>query len=157
MMFSPEMKQAAADDAKDNNWPQGSLNYAVVTLNGAKCCECFQIVYSNPQNSAVSATAPKAIIGQNFNQGGTNNAFDLFMGKGGLGAQQAGCSKRYSTYPGTGEPNTGGIKATNLAECKTLSSPACVTAVTNQCSMIKASTPAVEKTTQNSCLETNLA
>ena len=160
MMFSPEMKQAAADDAKDSNWPQGSFNYAVVTLNGAKCCECFQIVYSNPQNSAVSGvTPPKAVIGQNFNQGGANNAFDVFMGKGGLGAQQAGCPKMYSTYPNIGEPNTGGIKATNMSECKgaAISSQACVTAVTNQCTMIKSSTASVEKTTQNSCVEGNLA
>ena len=65
----------------------------------------------------------------------------------------------YSTYPNTGEPNSGGIKATNMGECKgaALSSQACVTAVTNQCTMIKASTASVEKTTQNSCIEANLA
>jgi hypothetical protein len=161
MLFSPEMKQAAADDAKDNNWPADSFNYGVATLNGAKCCECYQIVYAAPQNGQISAPPPRALIAQNFNQGGAANAFDVFMGKGGEGAQTAGCSKMYSTYPSAGEPNAGGIRATTTSGCtgtgSPLSSQACVTAVTNQCEMIKASSSYVQTTSQTSCIEGNLA
>ena len=67
----------------------------------------------------------------------------------------------YSTYPSTGEPSGGGIKATSTAGCTgmgaSLSSDACVSAVTNACEMIKASSSYVQQTTQTSCIETNLA
>jgi hypothetical protein len=51
------------------------------------------------------------------NTGGAQNAFDVFMGKGGEGAQTNGCSKLYSSYPGTGEPYGGGIRAHGLRGC----------------------------------------
>jgi hypothetical protein len=159
MLFSPEMKQAEADDGADNSWPAGSFNYGVATLNGAACCDCFQIVYSSPQNSQTQATAPKPLIVQNFNQGGAPNAFDVFMGKGGEGAQTNGCPQMYSTYPSIGEPSGGGITAQSISACAgdNLSSQACVSAVTSDCDQIQASSSYLQTTTQNSCIETNSA
>ncbi len=159
MVFSPEMKQAEADDGADNNWPAGSFNYGVATLNGAACCDCFQIVYSSPQNSQTQATPPKPLIVQNFNQGGAPNAFDVFMGKGGEGAQTNGCPQMYSSYPSTGEPSGGGITAQSISACagNDLASQACVSAVTSDCDQIQASSSYLETTTQNSCIETNSA
>lgn len=159
MVFSPEMKQAEADDGADNNWPVGSFNYGVATLNGAACCDCFRIVYSSPQNGQTQATPPKPLIVQNFNQGGAPNAFDVFMGKGGEGAQTNGCSQMYSTYPSTGEPNGGGITAQSIGACtgSALSSQACVSAVTSSCDQIQASSSYLQTTTQDSCIETNAA
>jgi hypothetical protein len=159
MVFSPEMKQAEADDASDNSWPAGSFNYGVATLDGAACCDCYQMVYSSPQNSAVQATPPKPLIVQNFNQGGAPNAFDVFMGKGGEGAQTNGCPQMYSTYPSTGEPSGGGITAQSISACggNNLSSQACASAVTSDCDQIQASSSYLETTTQNSCIETNNA
>jgi hypothetical protein len=161
MLFSLEMKQAAADDAKANNWPAGSFNYGVATLNGAACCSCYQIVYGTEQNTQYSYPPPKPLIIQNFNTGGENNAFDVFMGKGGEGAETQGCSKLYTTYPTIGEPNNGGIRASSIAACGTtpsaLASTACVSAVTSDCDEIEASTAYVTTTTQSSCIEANSA
>jgi hypothetical protein len=98
---------------------------------------------------------------QNFNTGGAWNAFDIFMGKGGEGAQTSGCSKLYTAYPGTGEPNGGGIRASSLPQCgKTtaaVASASCVSAVTADCDQIQASTPYVTTTTQTSCIASNNA
>jgi hypothetical protein len=155
------MKQAAADDEAANGWPQGSFNYGVATLNGAACCSCYQIVYGTPMNAGLSYNPPKPLIVQNFNQGGGANAFDIFMGKGGEGAQTNGCSKLYSSYPGTGEPYGGGIRASSIAACAPgeaqLASAACVSAVTSQCDQIQASSSYVQTTTQTSCIEANSA
>ncbi len=159
MLFSSEMKQAAADDASANGWPAGSFNYGVATLDGANCCECYQIVYSALQNGQTSAPPPKPLIVQNFNQGGAPNAFDVFMGKGGEGAQTSGCAQLYTTYPSTGEPNGGGITASSISACTGagVSSQACVSAVTSACDQIQASSSYVTTTTQNSCIESNSA
>ena len=159
MLFSSEMKEAAAADATANGWPAGSFNYGVATLDGAACCSCFQLVYETPTNTAIKYSPPKPLIVQNFNQGGAPNAFDVFMGKGGEGAQTAGCSKLYSSYPTTGEPNSGGVRASNISACgmteATLATPACLAAVTSACDQIMASSSYVQDTTQDSCIEAN--
>ena len=36
MLFSPEMIQAAKDDAAANSWPGDAFNYGVATLDGGK-------------------------------------------------------------------------------------------------------------------------
>lgn len=161
MLFSLEMKAAAAADATANGWPAGSFNYGVATLDGAACCSCYQIVYENPQNSGDTYSPPKPLIIQNFNQGGAPNAFDVFMGKGGEGAETQGCSKLYNGYPTTGEPNGGGITVESISACGTTSSSvassACVSAVTSACDQIQGQNAYVTTTTQNSCIETNSA
>jgi hypothetical protein len=153
------MRQAAAADEAANSWPPGSFNYGVATLNNAACCACYQIVYSAPQNGQLMVAPPKPLIVQNFNQGGAPNAFDIFMGKGGEGANTSGCSQLYTTYPTIGEPGGGGITATAISGCgtkaATLSSAACVSALTSECDMIQASSSYVTTTTQFSCIETN--
>jgi hypothetical protein len=168
MLLSSEMREAAAADEAANSWPAGSFNYGVATLNGAACCACFQIVYSAPQSGQLTVPPPKPLIVQNFNQGGAPNAFDIFMGKGGEGANSSGCTQLYSTYPTIGEPGGGGITATSISACgtttgttgttaATLSSAACVSAVSSECDMIQASSSYVTTTTQYSCVETNSA
>jgi hypothetical protein len=118
-------------------------------------------VYENLQDSSFAYTPPKPLIVQNFNQGGAQNAFDVFMGKGGEGAQTQGCSKLYTSYPSTGEPGNGGIRASSTAGCgkseATLASSACVSAVTSACDQIMASSSYVTTTTQTSCIEANSA
>ena len=160
MLFSGEMKQAAADDEAANGWPAGSFNYGVATLNGADCCACYQLVYDTPPNN-LTYTPPKPLIIQNFNEGGANNAFDVFMGKGGEGAQTSGCPQLYTTYPSTGEPNGGGITASAISACVTtesaLASSACVSDVAGECDQIVGNNAYITTTTQNSCVEANSA
>jgi hypothetical protein len=93
--------------------------------------------------------------------GGANNAFDLFMGKGGMGAQTQGCSKMYSTFPSVGEPNGGGIRASSTSGCGTssssLSSSACTSAISSACQQIQAASAYVQSTTRASCIDANTA
>jgi hypothetical protein len=155
------MKEAAAADATANGWPAGSFNYGVATLNGAACCSCFQLVYSTPTNTTLKYSPPKPLIVQNFNQGGAPNAFDVFLGKGGEGAQTKGCASLYSSYPSIGETNMGGIRASNIMACgttdATLESAACVSTIASDCQQIMASSSYVQQTTQESCIEANSA
>jgi hypothetical protein len=159
MLFSPEMKQAAYDDEVSHGWPVGSFNYGVATLNGAQCCACYQIVYGAPTQAGLGYSAPKPLIIQNFNTGGAQNAFDVFMGKGGEGAQTNGCSKLYTSFPGTGEPYGGGIRASSITACgttdATLSSSACTSTIASECDQIQGQSSYVTTTTQNSCIEAN--
>jgi hypothetical protein len=161
MLLSSEMREAAAADESANGWPAGAFNYGVATLDGAACCACYQIVYGTPQNGQLTYPAPRPLVIQNFNMGGAPNAFDVFMGKGGEGANTTGCSKLYSSYPSVGEPNGGGITASAISACgsktATLESSACVSAVTSECDMIQASSSYVATTTQFSCIEANSA
>jgi hypothetical protein len=160
MLFSGEMKQAAADDGAAKGWPAGAFNYGVATLDGADCCACYQIVYDAPPNG-LGYTPPKPLIIQNFNQGGAPSAFDVFMGKGGEGANTAGCPQLYTSYPSTGEPNSGGITASSIQDCvKTetaLASSACVSDVTSACDQIEGNNSYITTTTQTSCIEGNSA
>jgi hypothetical protein len=159
MLFSSEMREAAAADEAANGWPPGSFNYGVATLNGAACCSCFQIVYGTLQNTADSFAPPRPLIVQNFNTGGAPNAFDVFMGKGGEGGNTAGCAMLYPSYPSIGEPNGGGIRASSIAACgkttASLESAGCVAAVTADCQMIMGQSSYVTQTTQYSCIEAN--
>jgi hypothetical protein len=164
MLFSLEMKQAAADDAAANGWPVGSFNYGVATLDGAACCSCYQVVYDDPQNPADTYSPPKPLIIQNFNTGGAPMAFDVFMGKGGEGAETQGCAKLYTNYPTTGEPGGGGITVSppaGMPACgttsSTVASAACVSAITGECDEIQGQNAYVTTTTQNSCIESNSA
>jgi hypothetical protein len=160
MLFSGEMKQAAADDEAANSWPAGSFNYGVATLDGADCCACYQIVYSTP-SASLGYTPPTPLIIQNFNQGGAPNAFDVFMGKGGEGANTAGCPELYTTYPSIGEPNGGGITASAISACVTtesaLASSACVSGIAGECDQIVGNNTYITTTTQTSCVEANSA
>src|ERR1017187_3110153 len=101
MLFSDEMIQAARDDGL------AGFNYAVVGHdldNGGidgnysnSCCQCYQLVFSLPENTAQvngnGASAipiPPPLVVQSFNTaaGGGHN-FDVFMGAGaGFGRQK---------------------------------------------------------------------
>jgi hypothetical protein len=159
MLLSSEMREAAAADESANGWPAGAFNYGVATLNGAACCACYQIVYGAPQDGQLAYTPPRPLIIQNFNTGGAPGAFDVFMGKGGEGANTTGCSALYTSYPTIGEPNGGGINAAAISACGTttagLESSGCVSTVTSECDTIQAASSYVETTTQFSCIEAN--
>jgi len=172
---SSEMAQAAVDDFG----AAPPFNYAIVGhdvdqngLDGtatSACCQCYQLVYSLPENEAqvngggASAIAiPKPVIVQAFNTsaGGGQN-FDLFMGAGGFGSFNA-CDPAfssmkspsglylYSSFPEEGEPGSGGVNAaTQLAGCKTnenlvtaatLSSATCVSNIDSACMSFASST-----------------
>ncbi len=172
---SAEMLQAAVDDFG----AAAPFNYAIaghdVDMNGldgtarSSCCQCYQLVYSLPENEAqvmgngASAIAiPKPLIVQAFNTsaGGGQN-FDIYMSAGGFGGFNA-CDPAfsgmksasglylYSTFPEQGEPGSGGLNAaTQLDGCKngqnlvtaaTLSSATCVSNITNACHLFASST-----------------
>lgn len=172
---SSEMAQAAIDDFGASP----PFDYAIVGhdvdqngLDGtakSACCQCYQLIYNLPENEArvngngASAIAiPRPLIVQAFNTaaGGGQN-FDVFMGAGGFGANNA-CDPNfsqlksqsgrylYSTFPEQGEANAGGVNAaTQLAGCKdnnnlvsaaTLSSSTCQANVQSACSMFASST-----------------
>lgn len=148
LQFSPEMEQAAEDDATRYSWGAGPFGYAVVghdtdATEGSvddpgksPCCQCYQLVFDTPgenqlndQTTMVSTiTPPKPLIVQAFNTGATTKTFDIFMGAGGLGAFNAcapgggGVAAQYTAYPSAGQPNGGGVKAVgefgNNTACK---------------------------------------
>jgi hypothetical protein len=113
MMFADEMAQAAKDDAAYYGWSndgQAPFEYAVVghdtdsDPNGvddpgkSPCCQCYQLIPSEPEQQVKdqmsmqsSVPLPKPLIVQAFNTGATTKTFDVYMGHGGLGAQNA-CS-----------------------------------------------------------------
>lgn len=157
MLFSPEMMKAAADDAKDNSWPAGSFNYGVATIDGKPCCSCWQLAYGTPKTLKASVPTPKPLIIQMFNSAADGNV-DVFMGKGGMGVMTQGCPKLYTTYPDTGEPMMGGIRATNLDQCgkgDSLSSDTCISTIDTECKKIQAASAMLTSTTQNSCIQAN--
>ncbi|MGC4063312.1 MAG: hypothetical protein QM784_01390 [Polyangiaceae bacterium] len=162
MLFSPEMIQAAKDDAAANGWPGDAFNYGVATLDGEACCSCFQVVYDKPTYlKTTNITPPKSLVVQMFNTGAGGHV-DVFMGKGGMGAFQQGCPRMYSTFPDTGEnPWNGGIRASNMSACGTeassLSSSTCSSAVKTECDKIVGKSDAVTTTTRTSCVQANSA
>ena len=162
MLFSPEMLQAEKDDAADNGWPSDAFNYGVATLDGEACCSCFQVVYDKPTYlKTTTIKPPKPLIVQMFNTGAGGHV-DVFMGKGGMGAFQAGCPRMYATFPDIGEnPWNGGIRASNLSACGTeasdLSSTTCTSAIKAECDKIQGASTAVTSTTQTSCVRANSA
>jgi hypothetical protein len=89
------------------------------------------------------------------------------MGDGGYGANNAcaGVSNAmYTSFPDQGGNYAGGVKATRYAQCASggrytaasIGSATCQSYVASQCDAIKASSTAVQTTTQNSCIESNL-
>lgn len=195
LLFSDEFLQAAIDDGNT------TFNYGIVGHdvdkggvdgnNADACCQCYQIIFDypkenqvwvDPNDSANPVTAvppPKPMIVQSFNTGtaGPGN-FDIYMGAGGLGANNGcfsvGGSKspaglyQYVGYPAAGQPGGGGVKAAgefgNQTACKTntswvteetISSAGCVEKITSACNEIKATDAAQEAAARRSCIQSN--
>lgn len=186
MLFSPEFAQASRDDAQANGW-SSAFNYAVAGhdadpsgvdsgMAGTEaCCECYQLVFDQPNSEYSSAAPPKPLIVQTFNTaaGGGQN-FDLFMGAGGFGAFNACISGSstalgflYSAFPPDGEPGNGGIKVVNIDSCKdssafgeatptSIGSSACQTTIAGKCNVAVGTTSdLLTTTTRTSCIDSN--
>ena len=86
------------------------------------------------------------MIVQAFNTGaGGGKNFDIYMGAGGEGANTAGCSRQYTTYPTIGQPNNGGIRAQSVSQCvgamnmyssTSIATMSCQSAIATDCAMI---------------------
>jgi hypothetical protein len=198
MLFADEMLQAAKDDWNSATPP---FNYAVaghdpdtsgIDPNGSTCCQCYQLVFSTPSPSmdvegCVNANCdagsavpvPPPLVVQVFNLGATTQTFDLFMGAGGFGGNDAcaavGSSTSpsgkylYTAFPSDGEPSGGGVKVSLQdppwpADCKTsvnyvtadtLGSAACQGQVAAECGKISAPSQSLTTTTVRSCEESN--
>lgn len=190
MLFSDEMEQAAKDDAASYGWStdgESPFTYAIVGhdldtnsaldsgVSGNTCCQCYQLIPSASESQASSLPLPKPMIVQSFNTGASTTTFDVFMGGGGLGANDActqggpGPGHQYTSYPSAGQPFGGGISAVaqfgNGTACKdqtsavtpeTLSSAACQTAIAEACEQIVADDhPEITELTQHSCVQGN--
>ena len=198
ILFGDEMLQAAKDDWQADAPP---FNYAIVGHdqdtggidgNVGTCCQCYELVFDRPsptmddeacvnamcdQGSAVQVPPP--LIVQAFDFGATTTTFDIFMGAGGFGANNA-CDPHgnpqsqsgkylYTAFPDAGEPNGGGVKVVLQdppwpADCETnqnwltdatLSSTACQNAVAAQCTMTQATSATVANETIRSCEESD--
>jgi hypothetical protein len=194
MLFADEMVRAAKDDAALYGWStngESPFEYAVVghdtdsDPNGvddpgkSPCCQCYQLVFYEPEQQVKdqmtqepTVVLPKPLIVQAFNTGATTKTFDVYMGHGGLGAQNA-CSpdsppNQYSSYPLDGQPNGGGIKAVgewgnnsacknqyNLVTAETLSSDACQAKIEAACNQIESETSWITEVTRRSCIASN--
>lgn len=195
LLFSDEFLQAAIDDGNT------AFNYGIVGhdvdkggvdgTNADACCQCYQIIFDYPKENQVwvdpndsanpvsAVPPPKPMIVQSFNTGtaGPGN-FDIYMGAGGLGANNGcfsvGGSKspaglyQYIGYPAAGQPGGGGIKAAgefgNQSACKTetswvteatISSSGCVDKITSACNEIEATDPAQQAAARRSCIQSN--
>jgi hypothetical protein len=169
MVYSPEMKQAEADDfgnAANPDFVYGTVGHDADNGgldSGNTCCQCYQLVFTTPKDPVSGVPAPKPMIVQAFNTaaGGPKN-FDIYMAMGGYGNFN-GCSNgMYSSVPTIGEPGLGGIRVENLSQCSnngytlaSVSSDACQAAVMSTCDMIKSNNGTIQSTSQNSCIETN--
>jgi len=187
LLFSPEMEQAVADDGLTG------FHYAVVGHDVDKggidgqadsaCCQCYQLVFSLPENvaqvggnGAAAIPIPPPLVVQSFNTsaGGGRN-FDVFMGAGGFGAFNA-CDPNasmtsasgkylYTQFPPEGEPGAGGVNAaTQLAACKgtdnlvsteSLSSTTCQAEVATSCGKFKSSSTTMTNESITSCTQSN--
>ncbi len=162
MVFSPEMKQAAADDSGMDDPP---FTYAVVGFDGpsdgnSTCCECWQLVYDTP-SGASGVARPKPVIAQVFNTGvGKKNSFDLYMASGGHGNFN-GCTANgtlYSGYPDQGGDWQGGTRASRFPECQAgYGLESCTAKIEAECNQIEADSDLVESTSRISCIQTNQA
>ena len=187
MVFSDEMAQAALDDGNVG------LNYAVVGhdsdtggIDGnvtVSCCQCYQLVFSLPENvaqvgggGASAIPIPPPLVVQSFNTsaGGGKN-FDVFMGAGGFGAfnacdpnasmKSASGKYLYTQFPTEGEPGAGGVNAaTQIAGCKsdknqatteTLSSSTCQSNVATACGKFKSTSDVMTAQSIRSCTQSN--
>jgi len=193
ILFSDQMKQAAALDGNS------AFNYGIVGhdadaggIDGnatSACCQCYQLVYDYPSDRDTQARAnpndpnntqsgitpvPPPLIVQSFNMGATTDSFDLFMGAGGFGANNA-CDPNgtpqdnsgqyiYTSFPKDGADN-GGVKgATKYTECKTqvqwvttasLSTDACQSKIQTACNQIVAPSKTTTDDTVRSCIQSN--
>lgn len=195
LLFGDEMLQAAKDD-----WGSAPpFNYAIVGHNAdmagidgnvATCCQCYELVFDRPspsmdnegcvnadctQGSAVPVPPP--LIVQAFDFGAPSSTFDVFMGAGGFGANNA-CDPNgsptsqsgkylYTAFAPDGEPNGGGVKVTLQdapwpADCKTnlnyittatVSSAVCQGEVAAECAKIQAAAPNIAAETVRSCTQ----
>jgi hypothetical protein len=186
MLYSDEMVQAASDDGL------AGFNYAVVGhdmdsggIDGNynnSCCQCYQLVFSLPENiaqvngnGAAAIPIPPPLIVQTANTaaGGGKN-FDVFMGAGGFGAfnacdpsssQKSASGKYlYTQFPPEGEPGSGGVNAaTQIPSCQskslvttdTLSSKTCQDAVATACGRFASSSPRMTQESIASCKQSN--
>jgi hypothetical protein len=186
MLYSDELAQASVDDGLDG------FNYAVVGHDldsggvdgnyANSCCQCYQLVFSLPENvaqengsGASAIPIPPPLVVQSFNTsaGGGKN-FDVFMGAGGFGAfnacdpnssQKSASGKYlYSQFPPEGEPGSGGVNAAtqipacqdkNLVTTASLSSTACQGAVTTACKKFASSSTQITDVSIRSCTESN--
>jgi len=174
LVFSPEFKVAETDDFASPTNPQ--FVYGVVghdkdsggidpESGSNACCQCYQLVFTSPRDNVTGVATPKPMIVQAFNTGaGGGKNFDIYMGAGGEGANTAGCSKQYTSYPTLGQPNNGGIRAQNVSQCagtggalssSSIATMSCQSAIASDCQMITASNAAVQSSTQVSCQETS--
>jgi hypothetical protein len=193
ILFGDEMTQAAKDDFG----PTPPFNYAIVghdpdqaldqngTSGTRSCCQCYQLVFDVPneaeaqvagQSSGASAVpVPPPLVVQAFNTsaGGGQN-FDVYMGAGGFGANNA-CDPNfsqksasgkylYTSFPEVGEGGNGGEKAAivpacdtneNLITTDTLSSTACQSQIASDCGEIAAASSSVAEETIQSCIQSN--
>jgi hypothetical protein len=186
MLFSDEMAQAALDDGN------AGLNYAVVGhdadtggIDGnvtVSCCQCYQLVFSLPENvaqvngnGAAAIPIPPPLVVQSFNTaaGGGKN-FDIFMGAGGFGAFNA-CDPNasmksnsgkylYTAFPPEGEPGSGGVNAaTQITSCSSkslvttasLSATTCQTDVATACAKFKSGSTTMTTESIRSCTQSN--
>jgi hypothetical protein len=174
MVFSPEFKQAAADDWQMSDPPfvYGAVGHdkdsgALDTNSGNTCCQCYQLVFTSPRDPVSGVATPKPMIVQAFNTaaGGAKN-FDIYMAMGGYGSNSAGCPAMYSMVPSIGEPNNGGVRAQNLQQqcassmgqfsATTVAAQMCQDAIGAQCAMIQSTSSATnQSTSQGSCIEAN--
>jgi len=174
MVFSPEFKQAAADDfgsATDPPFVYGTVGHDPDTASGGvdsnsnTCCECYQLVFTTPRDPVSGVPTPKPMIVQTFNTaaGGAKN-FDIYMAMGGYGANAAGCMGMYSMIPTVGEPSNGGIRVENLSQCSvmnqfteaSIASSSCQSALMSTCDMLQSTkSSSVQATSQGSCIEAN--
>lgn len=191
MLFSTEMLQAARDDAAMYGWEndgESPFNYGVVghdpDIGGvddgpSSCCQCYQIVYVNPEPSSPKPPElpyPKPLIVQSFNTAASGpKGFDVFMGAGGYGAFNSCYDDpdfgnttnfdefMYDEYPYQ-NPGSGGISFLRYPECiggwpptvEALQSSACQDKIKEMCdqALVNASQQVTEDT-RRSCIEGN--
>jgi hypothetical protein len=173
MLFSPEMKQAAMADwgSGDPPFVYGAVGHdpdpGGVDGPSDTCCQCYQLVFDTPQ-TATGLSIPKPMIVQAFNtQAGGGKNFDVYMGDGGYGANNA-CAgvanAMYTAFPDQGGNYAGGVTPTRYTQCESggrytalsIGSSTCQDYLSSQCDAIQSASSMVENTTQNSCIEANL-
>jgi hypothetical protein len=171
MVFSPEMKAAAADDftgtSANPQFVYGVVGHdkdsgGVDGQSGSTCCQCYQLVFVSNSDNVSGVATPKPMIVQAFNTGAGTKNFDIFMGDGGEGAFTNGCTNGlYSNYPSLGQPSNGGIRALTVSQCSSsgkvsaasVAAASCQSAIMSECDMITSNSSSVQSTTQNSCIE----
>jgi hypothetical protein len=170
MVYSPELKQAEADDfgsATDPGFVYGVVGHDAdqggLDSSSNSCCQCYQLVFTSPRDPVSGVPTPKPMIVQAFNTGaGGGKNFDIYMAMGGYGANSNGCPGMYSMIPTIGEPGQGGIRVENLSQCSSngytlasISASSCQSAVMSTCGMLQSNSSSIQTTSQMSCVETN--